>query len=702
MPEPDRTSPDLADAASLWRTLVEHIPAVTYVADATPEATLRYVSPQVERLLGHPAEAFLADDDLWYRSMHPDDVDRVRAAERSSAVEERDFECEYRMVHADGRVREVWERDARIVAADGTVSWVQGIVVDLTELRSTEAELRSERDRAARYLDLAGTTIVVLDGRGRITLVNRAGHELLGHAEGELEGLDWFERFVAEEQRAAGREQHAKLLADEAEASAFESEVVVRDGSTRTMAWRATVLRDDDGTATGSMNAGLDVTERRAAEEQIAFLAYHDPLTGLPNRALLAEHLELSLARARREERSVALLYLDLDDFKLVNDSLGHAAGDRLLTKVALRLQARRRDTDLLARQGGDEFLLLLSDLDPETAVDDAVAAAEGLVENLQTPFVVAGAEFNTGASVGISVLGVDAHDGEALMRHADAAMYQAKADGQNEVRLYDGSRSEPLRRLSMTSRLRQAMTDDQLVLHWQPIVAPATGELWALEALVRWEDPVRGLVLPGEFVPFAEESGLIERLGEHVVELACAQRRRWQDAGFEPRITLNLSPRELRREGLVDQIGTTIAEHGLDPSCVTLEITESAAMQDPERTGPALLRAAETGIRVAIDDFGAGYSSLARLIALPVHWLKIDRSFLAAAPTDPAAAAVLTAVVQLSQSLGMEAVAEGVETEAQRELLVDLDCPLAQGYLLGRPLPADELVVALAHRPAA
>jgi EAL domain-containing protein (putative c-di-GMP-specific phosphodiesterase class I) len=280
--------------------------------------------------------------------------------------------------------------------------------------------------------------------------------------------------------------------------------------------------------------------------------------------------------------------------------------------------------------------------------------------------------------------------------------MYQAKADGHDEVRLYDGSRSEPLRRLSMTSRLRQAIAEDQLVLHWQPIVVPSTGELRALEALVRWEDPVRGLVLPGEFVPFAEETGLIERLGEHVVELACRQRRAWQDEGFEPSITLNLSPRELRREGLVDQIGATIAAHGIDPSCVALEITESAAMQDPERTGPALRRIAETGVRVAIDDFGAGYSSLARLIELPVEWLKIDRSFLAAAPTDPAAAAVLTAVVQLAQSLGMQAVAEGVETEAQRELLIDLECPLAQGYLLGRPMPAAQVLSGLAHIPAA
>ena len=683
---------DAANASALWQGLVERMPAVTYVADFDEDGTLRYVSPQIERLIGYPPEAFLEEDELWYRCVHPDDLARLRAEERRAFATKTEFECEYRMVHRDGRVRVVWERDRIVRGPDGEILGSQGVVVDMTELRTAEAGARSERDRAERYLDLAGTTIVVLDVEGRITLLNRAGHELLGYEEGALVGADFVDVAIAPEARAEARVLFARMMTGEEEMPEYENTVVAADGTPRVVAWRNTILRDDEGTITGTMSAGLDVTERRRAEEQVAYLAYHDPLTGLPNRALLAEHLELAMARARRDDRAVALLYLDLDDFKLVNDSLGHAAGDRLLTKVALRLRARRRDSDLLARQGGDEFLLLLCDLKPDEAVAAAERAAAAMVDNLQTPFVVAGAEFHIGASVGISVFPRDAQDPETLLRHADAAMYQAKSTGRDEVRIFDGDRGEPLRRLSMTSRLRQAIVDEQLELHWQPIVSPVTGELHALEALVRWDDPVRGLVLPGEFIPFAEETGIIERLGEHVVELLCRQKLAWQREGLAPVTTVNISPRELRRPDFLSRLSGALAQHGVDPASVMLEITESAAMQDPERTGPALRRLADTGVRIAIDDFGAGYSSLARLIQLPVHLLKIDGSFLAAAPSDPAAAAVLTAVVQLSQSLGIAAVAEGVETHAQREFLVDLRCPLAQGFLLGRPVVASAL----------
>jgi diguanylate cyclase (GGDEF)-like protein len=438
------------------------------------------------------------------------------------------------------------------------------------------------------------------------------------------------------------------------------------------------------------------VTDRRDAEEQIAHLAYHDALTGLPNRALLQEHLDLALARARRQGDAVALLYLDLDDFKLVNDSLGHQAGDTLLSKVAARLLARRRDADLLARHGGDEFLLLLSDLDPQNAEDIARSAATAMLGNLQTPFVVAGAEFHIGASVGISLYPRDAHDAETLLRHADAAMYQGKSAGRDEVRVFEGDRDEPLRRLSMTSRLRAAISEEELIVHWQPIVEPATGTLESLEALVRWQDPLRGLLLPGEFVPFAEETGLIRRLGAHVLELICRQRKTWGQMGFDPRVTMNVSPRQLVA-GFPDLLLEVQKRHGLDPAQMTIEITESAAMQDAERVEPILIDLAGTGARIAIDDFGAGYSSLSRLRRLPVGMLKIDRQFLVDAPNEPTATAIVTAVVELSEALGMQTVAEGVEGEDQRAFLVRLNCPLAQGYLLGRPLPAAEATKLLA-----
>jgi diguanylate cyclase (GGDEF)-like protein len=478
-----------------------------------------------------------------------------------------------------------------------------------------------------------------------------------------------------------------------------EDTTLAKDGRPVVIAWQHQVLGDEDGRPTGLMSSGLDVTERRAAEDEIAYLAYHDPLTGLPNRSLLQEHLDVALARARRQGTAVALLYLDLDDFKLVNDSLGHAAGDRLLTKVALRLANRHRTSDVLARQGGDEFLLLLSDLPPDEAEAVARTTAGALVASLQMPFVIGGAEFHIGASVGISLFPRDAEDAETLLGHADAAMYQAKAAGRDEVRAFHPERGEPLRRLSMTSRLRAAMDADELVVHWQPIVDPATGSLESLEALVRWQDPLRGLVLPGEFVPFAEETGLIRRLGEHVLTLICRQRREWSADGLYPHVTMNVSARQLE-PSFPPLVRAVHEEFGVDPAGLTIEITETAAMQEGPRVEQVLADVADSGVQIAIDDFGAGYSSLSRLRRLPVAMLKIDRQFLADAPSEPAAAAIVTAVLELSEALGMKTVAEGVEAEDQRRFLVGLNCPLAQGFLLGRPVPADE-VTAMLRRDA-
>lgn len=686
----DTTEQPRPTAGALWRGLVEQIPAVTYLADFDQAATLRYVSPQIEELLGHPPEAFLADPALWYTCMHPDDVARVRAEEVRTFRAEVAFDCEFRMRHRDGRELFVWERDAIIRDASGRPTHTQGVLMDVTGLRQMRDALDAERASAARYLEVAGTAILVLDRAGRVELLNRAGYELVGRPEGSLDGGDWHSAVHSPEDEPEMRRWFTKAMTDGRVPPLVEGRVRRPDGELRTVSWTNRLMRDEHGQVTGFVASGSDVTERRAAAAQITHLANHDAVTGLPNRRLFNEHLGLALARARRAGRAVALLYLDLDDFKLVNDSLGHTAGDRLLVKVARRLRVRSRDADLLARHGGDEFLVLLSDLDPATAAEDAEQAAHGLLDALAAPFVVSGAEFHVGASIGISLNPADAGEADTLLRHADAAMYQAKRAGRNEVRVFDPDRSAPLERLSLTTRLRNAIAEEQLVLHWQPIVDPVSGSLHALEALVRWQDPVRGLILPGEFVGFAEETGIIDRLGALVLQLVARQRARWREAdGFEPTVHVNVSPRELRSPAFADRVSRVLATHAIDPATVVVEITESAAMQDPARVGPLLHALAATGVQIAIDDFGAGHSSLSRLVDLPVHVLKIDRSFLAKVPADPASAAVLKAVVGLAGALDMRAVAEGVETRAQRAELVRLGCPLAQGFLLGRPGPA-------------
>jgi diguanylate cyclase (GGDEF)-like protein/PAS domain S-box-containing protein len=437
----------------------------------------------------------------------------------------------------------------------------------------------------------------------------------------------------------------------------------------------------------------VDGTARRAerdrAQEQVRRLEFFDPLTGLPNRSQLEARLRAAVTRARRRELAVALLLVDLDNFKLVNDSLGHTAGDRLLRRIAGRLRGAEGAEGLLARHGGDEFLVLLSDLPRKIAESTARAAAAGLAERLAKPFTVAGAEFHVEASVGISIFPDDADGPEALMQHADAAMYQSKGRGRAASTVYAGVTHDPLERLSLSSRLRRAIAGSELALYFQPIVWTGSGRLHSMEALLRWQDPERGLVQPDRFIPAAEEMGLLDPLGAWVIEALAKQVTEWRDEGFAPRVSFNVSPRELHRPDFAAELGERLRVAGVDPAWLTMELTESATLREPERIGPLLRELRTIGLQLAIDDFGAGWSSLARLRSLPVQMLKIDRSFLREIPEDPEAGAIVRAVIALSDALGMTTVAEGVELPVQQHFLAAQGCPLSQGLLFGDAIAA-------------
>ena len=682
---------DLSGALALndYRSLVEQVPAIVYVADFQGDRPFLYVSPQAERLLGYSPEAWVADPGLWEKLLHPGDRERVLAEERRTLEAVLPFEAEYRLVSRDGQVRWFWERDTIVFDRSGTPLHTQGVLVDVTELKR-------ERDRAQRYLDIAGTMIVVLDRRGRVSLVNRRVCDVLGWAEDELVGRDWFELATPEADRAFTRALFERVVSEEGELLGYyESPVVTHRGQERLIAWNNTLVRDEDGSVTGTLSSGEDVTERRLAQEQIVYLAYHDQLSGLPNRALLADRLADAVARAERENGSAALLCLDLDDFKLVNDSLGHRLGDDLLGAVARRLEGITRHGDFLARAGGDEFFLLLHDL-PADADGPAVAAAQRIADAFASPFEIAGAEFHISASVGISLYPRDADNADELLRHADAAVYQAKRSSRAGFALYEPDEGDPLERLSLTARLHRALAQEQLLLHWQPIYSLASGQPVGVEALVRWEDPDRGLVSPAEFIPAAEHSGLIEPIGEWVIDHVARQAADWRRLGLTPRISLNASPRELHRPEYPSIVAELLAARGVPPSQVLVEVTESAAMDDAHRGRRAVGELAGLGVGLAIDDFGEGFSSLSRLRQMPVEQLKIDRSFMREVPDSAGGAAVITAIIHLAEALGREVVAEGVETEAQRRFLIEQGCPLAQGFHLAPPLPAAEATALL------
>ncbi|MFB3739880.1 MAG: putative bifunctional diguanylate cyclase/phosphodiesterase, partial [Candidatus Velamenicoccus archaeovorus] len=483
----------------------------------------------------------------------------------------------------------------------------------------------------------------------------------------------------------------------------YEYRLIARDGRVVWVRDSSIVVCDEDGRPAFVHGVMLDITDQKRAEEQIAFLAYHDKLTGLPNRAMFEELLDLAIARARRHDTAVVVIVTDLDDFKLVNDSLGHEAGDELIRQLAARLREATRETDLVARQGGDEFLLLLADLDrgPGTPLSDgadgAVLVAESVVTRIQhalaEPFELAGREVYVTVSIGISVFPRDADDTVTLMKNADAAMYQSKRTSPGGYVVYSASGDDSLGRLSLTTRLRKAVENQNWMLHYQPVVDLEQGSMVGVEALLRWADPNGGLVPPGEFIPLAEEMGLIDVIGDWVVEELARQDAAWRAEGLPLELSFNLSPRQLWHPEISEKILSRLQGGGVDAANVIVEITESTAMTDPDHTQRILWDLHGRGLRLAIDDFGTGYSSLSRLKHLPVEVLKIDRSFVRGVDGDPQAGSMVRAVIELARGLGMTPLAEGIETEAEWRFLVEQGCPLGQGFFFSRPVPAEDIL---------
>ena len=602
------------------------------------------------------------------------------------------------------------EPDSQVAAMFATVAgqlaqYLERRRLQADESRRVESMLRAERDRAQRYLDVAGTMIVVLDAEGRVLLINRKGCAVLGREERDVLGTDWFELAVPEHEREAVRAAWsvARSPATRTSAGHHQNAVVTLDGQLRTIAWHNTVLRDADGTIVGTLSSGEDVTERLAAEQQITYLAYHDPLTGLANQALLAEHLKLALARSRRTGAGVALLHLDVDNFKLVNDSLGHRAGDELLCRLAVRLQESIRATDMLARTGGDNFLLLLADLH-----DDAERAAERVAMQvaacLAEPFEVAGAEFQISASTGI------ARRAARRPRRRGAARPRRLGDVPGQ-----GDRPRRLGRL----RRRRAATRSS-GSRWPPGCAarsPRRSSSCTTSRSSRRDGPARrrrgaaALARPG-----ARRPRLPERVhpggrghGADRVDRRLGHRRGLRPAGRVGGARAGAADlaSTSRRASCA---GSTSSRASASTSPAPAPTRRGSPSSSPSRrctrtpTTPSRCCASCTtlGLQLALDDFGSGYSSLSRLREMPVHTLKIDRAFLREVPESREAAAIVTAILALARALGRSTVAEGVETEAQRAFLVEQQCPLLQGFLLGRPMPVDEVEALMAAEPAA
>jgi diguanylate cyclase (GGDEF)-like protein/PAS domain S-box-containing protein len=534
-----------------------------------------------------------------------------------------------------------------------------------------------------------GDGILVTDFSGNIVEVNAAFCAITGYGKAEVLGRN--PRIMKSDRHDAAF--YARMWKSLVEQGQWQGEVWDRRKNGETFPKWLTIntVRDSAGRATGYVGIFSDLTGAKRTEAELERLAHYDSLTGLPNRILFRDRLAQALAQAQRGRRRLALLFLDLDGFKAVNDSRGHAAGDAVLQQVAQRLAASVRASDTLARQSGDEFTILLTEID---SANDAAIVARKLLDAMNEPFEVLGRSGRLSASIGIAMSPEDAEHPEELLANADTAMYRAKESGRNRYQFFSRSmHARAVAQIELEAELRQAVPRGELVLHYQPQIEPSRARIVGVEALVRWNHPRLGLLAPARFIPLAEETRLIGAVGDWVVHAACRQARAWRDAGLPlVRVAVNLAPQQFEDPKLVDRIAAWLIESRVDPSQLEVEITESNAMANPDRTVERLLELKAIGIHVSIDDFGTGHSSLSYLKRFPVESLKIDRGFLRDVPDDQDSATLCSAMIGLAHSLGLSVVAEGVETAAQYDFLRDRECDLLQGFLFSRPVPPERL----------
>jgi diguanylate cyclase (GGDEF)-like protein/PAS domain S-box-containing protein len=570
-------------------------------------------------------------------------------------------------------------------------------------IREVNQRLEASEHRYRFIVNNSPDIIYMLDDRGRFAFVNERVTGLLGYKPEEILGRHYSElvhkedlekaRYAFDERRTGLRASHdieLRLLCKDTSLPYryFESRSITIELNAMGMYQKK--LSEDDRGFMGTYGVARDISERKRAEEIINFQLYHDLLTNLPNRALFRDRLNLAISQARRHDTQLAVMFLDMDRFKVINDSLGHLAGDQLLQAVAGRLTTCLRDSDTLARVGGDEFNLLIPDI---TGRDDAVMIVSKIFDQLKQPVELEGHEVFVSFSIGIALFPQDGASMEVLVKNADMAMYHTKSHGKNGYEFFsDNMKGLFQQQLSMENGIRRALEENQFELFYQPQVEVNSGRICGLEALLRWHHPERGLMLPDDFVPLSEESQLIIRIGNWVLDAACGELKKWIKAGLDDIImAVNISAAQLQQEGFVKGILEALKRHGVPGNRLELEITENVLMHDMDKAVSRLRKLAAHGVRIAVDDFGVGYSSLGYLKSLPLNTLKIDRSFIREIQSPQDRNSIVTAIIAMARELNLEIVAEGVENEGQMDYLKALNCCKAQGYLLGYPMTARE-----------
>jgi diguanylate cyclase (GGDEF)-like protein/PAS domain S-box-containing protein len=666
----------LMKAEGTYRALFDNAPIGMLGTDET--GRLQSLNEAMLRLTGYSDTAALA------AAMHRDDgsafyVQAGRRAELYAMMRASDGIADQsaEIRRADGSHALISMTGRAVRDETGRVLGFTGTMEDITD-RQRRREEEQLRLRAA--MECASDAILIVDSKGRALFVNPAFERCFGYSREAFSTLGGLPAVLTDPAAASA----LSLALYRGEAWQREADIRMADGRALPLLIRASTIRDGHGASFGCVVICTDLSDRRQAEARIQYMAHYDWLTSLPNRLLFRERLSVALGQCTRDNGAFALLALDLDRFKAVNDTLGHAAGDRLLQLVGARLQRAIREGDTVARVGGDEFIVIQLGL---RHVDQAVSLAERLIQDLSQPFDLNGREAQIGTSIGIALAPLHSNDPDRLLGFADLALYEAKTHGKCQLRVFTPDMDLVQRaRTALEQDLRRAVAENSLILHFQPQYRLSSGVLLGAEALLRWTDPERGIVSPADFIPVAEESGLIHPIGQFVLQTACREAAAWPNA---LRVAVNVSPAQFHAGDLIEAVGRVLRETGLAPARLELEITEGVLLRDTEATRATLLGLKTLGVRITLDDFGTGYSSLSYLRRMPFDKIKIDRSFVSALGQDEAATALVRSIIALANGLGLEANAEGVETKQQARLLRDEGCHEVQGFYFGRPMAA-------------
>jgi diguanylate cyclase (GGDEF)-like protein/PAS domain S-box-containing protein len=648
-------------------------------------------SEELYRILEEDPDTYEASFENFLAKVDPDDRQALVDGTRNiSSSPDAYPPSEIHLAFADGRRKVVEQRVEVRVDERGHPAAVIGTIRDVTEQRQLQNQLRESEARYASTVELAAIGIAHVDADSRFVWVNRQLCEMLGYDKEELLRLTVKDVSHPDDANMTD-EDRARLHAGKIDSLKVEKRYVRKNGMTIWVRITSALRRNDDGRPLHDISIVEDISDRKAAEARVKYLATHDELTGLPNRAVFSEMVNHAIESARRHERLCALLFIDLDRFKIVNDSLGHEAGDMLLKEMAARLSRCMRKSDVVARLGGDEFVVLLENLKDSAAAADV---AKKILSALLEPVEIMGQECRVTASIGIALYPLDAHDGSSLMKRADMAMYLAKEEGKNNYQFYSSETSPmSVERLVVETLLGRALQQKELSIQYQAKVDVHSGLVKGAEALLRWWNPELGTVPPSQFIPVAEDTGLIVPIGKWVLKTACEQNVAWQRQGL-PRIVMavNLSPRQFKDPALLNDIAEVLEQTGLAPELLELEITESMIMHNVEQAAERVAAMKNLGVRLAIDDFGTGYSSLSQLKRFPIDTLKVDRSFVKDIPDNAEDKAITEAIISLGKTLGVTVVAEGVETDIQHAFLREHACDEMQGFFFSKPCHPDAL----------